>query len=229
MKRLFIAMSLLTSLVVAQLAFAQVEQVLSYVVTDEAAMVESLDAWFASKDSDFGQTTFLVSTIANGNDPTTHYLVLIYPDYASFQAALDGVGKSEDFSKLESRISRIATLNAETLYKQVLSNSISEKAGDFLYTMTVDVTAGLKYAAACRELMNSEIGKKAPGIFKLSAGLSGTEYSHLAIISAPSFAGLNKYLDSYAGNEDWLKFLSKVGEISTPGGSGFLRVVKVWK
>ena len=230
MRRLLIAMSLLTLLVVPQFAFAQLEQVLSYVVTDEATMVESLDTWFASKDSDFGQTAFLVSTIANGSDPTTHYLVIIYPDYASYQAAMDGVVKSGEFSKLENRISRIATLNSESLYKPILSNGKSEKAGEFIYTMNVNVTgSGLEYAAACRELMNSEIGKKAPGTFKLNTGLSGTESSHLAILSAPSFAALNEYLDSYTGNKDWANFLSKVGKISTLTGSGFLRVLKVWK
>ena len=230
MKRLLILLTIFALLIVPLFAFAQVEQVLSYVVTDEATMVDSLDTWFASKDSDFGQYAFLVSTIANGSDPTTHYLVLIYPDYTSYQAALDGVIKSGEFSKLESRISKIATLNSESLYTQVLSNGKPEKAGDFIYTMNVNVTgSGLEYAAACKELMNSEIGKKAPGIFKVNAGLSGTDSSHLGILSAPSFAALNEYRDSYTGNKDWANFLSKAEKISTLTGSGFLRVVKVWK
>ena len=210
MKRLLISLIIFGLLFVSQFAFAQVEQVFSFVVTDETTMVESLDAWFASKDSDFGQTSFLVSTIANGNDPTTHYLVIIYPDHASYQAAMDGAVKSGDFSRLESRTSRIATLNSESLYTKVFDNGKPEKTGEFLYLMNVNVTgSGLEYAAACRELMNSEIGKKAPGIFKLNAGLSGTESSHLAILSAPSFAALNEYIDSYTGNKDWANFLSK--------------------
>lgn len=85
------------------------------------------------------------------------------------------------------------------------------------------------YAAACRELMNSAIGKKAPGIIKLNAGLSGTESSHLSVLTAPSFAALMEYLDSYTENKDWANFLSKVEKISSSSGSGFIRVVKVWK
>ena len=230
MKRFLIFLAIFTLFVVPQFAHAQLEQVLAYVVTDEATMIDALDTWFASKDSDYGQTAFLVSTIANGSDPTTHYLVLVYPGYADYQAAMDGVVKSGLFARLESRISKIATLNGESLYTKVFDNGKSEKQGDFVYTVNVNVTgSALEYADACRGLMNSEIGKKDPGIFKLSAGLSGTETSHLAVITAPSFAVLNEYLDSYTRNKDWANFLSKVEKISSPAGSGFNRVVKVWK
>lgn len=230
MKRLLISLTIIGLLIVPQFAFGQVEQVLAFVVTDEATMVESLDAWFSSKDSDFGQTSFLLSTIANGSDPTTHYLVLIYPGYANYQAAMDGVVESGDFSRLESRISRIATLSSESLYTTVFDNGKSEKQGEFIYTVNINVNGpGLEYAKAVKELMNSDIGKKAPGIFKLDTGLSGTESSHLAILSAPSFAALNEYLDSYTGNKDWTNFQTKVDKISTPVGSGFLRIVRRWK
>lgn len=64
---------------------------------------------------------------------------------------------------------------------------------------------------------------------KLMSGRAGTESSHLGVLSAPSFAALNEYLDSYTGNKDWDNFLSKAVKISTPTGTGFLRVVKIWK
>jgi hypothetical protein len=64
---------------------------------------------------------------------------------------------------------------------------------------------------------------------KLMSGRAGTESSHLAVLSAPSFAALMEYLDSYTGNKDWANFLSKVAKISAPTGSGFLKVVKIWK
>ncbi len=106
----------------------------------------------------------------------------------------------------------------------------SEKAGDYIYTISVNVTgSAIEYAAAMKELMNSEIGKKCPGMMKLMSGRAGTESSHLGVLSAPSFAALNEYLDSYTGNKDWDNFLSKAVKISTPTGTGFLRVVKIWK
>jgi hypothetical protein len=211
-------------------ASAQVEQVIAYVVTDEATMIDALDTWFASKESRYNQTATLVSTVANGSDPTTHYLVVNYPSFASYQAANEGVVQSGEFAKLERRISKIMTSSGDSLYSQVLSNGKSEKAGDYIYTISVNVTgSAIEYAAAMKELMNSEIGKKCPGMMKLMSGRAGTESSHLGVLSAPSFAALNEYLDSYTGNKDWDNFLSKAAKISTPTGTGFLRVVKIWK
>ena len=103
-------------------ATAQVEQVISFVTTDEETLVESLDAWFSCDDSDYGQTSALVSVVTNGSDPSTHYLVLNYPDYASFQAANEGVGKSDEFAKLDRRVSGIATSNGESMFLQVTDN-----------------------------------------------------------------------------------------------------------
>jgi len=211
-------------------ATAQVEQIISYVVTDEATLVESLDDWFASDDSDYGQTATLATAIADGSNPATHYLVLNYPDYASCQAAIDGIANSDDFAKLDRHISGIATGNGDGIYLHRIDNGKSEKAGDFLYTLSIDVTgAESVYIAAHKELINSGIGEKAPGMLKLVANRAGGDTSHLVIVSAPSFAALNEYLDIHSGNKDWEEFLSKVGEISTPTGPSFLRVVKIWK
>jgi hypothetical protein len=211
-------------------ASAQVEQVVSFVVTDDEILVESLDAWFATKDSNYGQTATLVSVVANGSDPSTHYLVLNYPNFAGYQAAIDGVEKSINFAKLERYVSKIATTNGESIYTQNLDNGKSEKNGDFMYVASVNLTGSdSEYVAAVKELMSSVIGKKAPGRYKMVENRAGGDSDYLVIFSAPSFAALNDYLDSHSGNKDWEIFLSKVSKISTHTGSSFLRVVKVWK
>jgi hypothetical protein len=211
-------------------ATAQVEQVISFVVTDDATFVESLNSWFASKDSDYGQKSILVSVVANGSDPATHYLVLNYPKYANYQASMDGIVKSDNFARLERYASKIATSNGESVYVLVVDNGKAENDGDFQYVISVNVTGSdSEFIAAYKELMNSAIGKKAPGIFKLVENRAGGDSDYLSILSAPSFASLNEYLDSYSGNKDWENFLSKVGSFSTATGSSFLRVVKVWK
>jgi hypothetical protein len=211
-------------------ASAQVEQVISFVVTDDATFVESLDAWFATKDSNYGQTATLMSVVANGSDPSTHYLVLNYPSFAGYQAAIDGVVKSSNFAKLERYVSKIATTNGESVYVQSVDNGKPEKNGDFMEVIGVNLTGSdSEYVAAIKELMNSAIGKKAPGRYKLVENRAGGDSDYLAILSAPSFAALNEYMDSHSGNKDWENFLSKVSKISTATGSSFLRVVKVWK
>lgn len=230
MKRPMPALLLSVFLLFCVGAPAQVEQVLSYVVSDETTMVEALDAWYATRDSRFGQTATLMATVANGTDPTTHYLVINYPDYASYQAAQEGVVKSAEFSRLERRASMIASQRGDALYAQLLSNGKTEKAGDYSYTVSVNVTGPQReYVAASGELMRSGIGKRCPGAMKFLAGRAGTDSSHLTVISAPSLAALVSYLDAYENDQDWAGFLTKVEKFTTPAGTGLLRVVKVWK
>jgi hypothetical protein len=173
-------------------ASAQVEQVIAYVVTDEATMIDALDTWFASKESRYNQTATLVSTVANGSDPPTHYRGVNYPSFASYQAAYEGVVQSGEFAKLERRISKIMTSSGDSLYSQVLSNGKSEKAGDYIYTISVNVTgSAIEYAAAMKELMNSEIGKKCR-MMKLMSAAPATESSHLGSPFGPIFCSFER-------------------------------------
>lgn len=230
MKRPIPALLLSVFLLFSVCAPAQVEQVISYVVTDETTMVEALDTWYATRDSRFGQTATLMATVANGTEPTTHYLVINYPDYASYQAAQEGVVKSAEFSRLQRRASMVATERGDALYARLLSNGRTEKAGDYSYTVSVDVTGPQReYVAASGELMRSGIGKRCPGAMKFLAGRAGTDSSHLTVISAPSLTALIAYLDAYENDADWANFLTKVQKFSAPSGTGFLRVVKVWE
>jgi len=209
---------------------AQVEQLISYTVTDEATFVDSLDDWFASDEADYGQTATLVTAIADGSNPATHYLVLNYPDFEGYEAAINGVAVSGDFAKLERRISGVVTANGDSVYLHRLDNGKSEKEGDFLYTAAFNISgAESVFLAAQEEMINSELGKKAPGMLKVVANRAGGDSSHLAIISAPSLASLNKFLDMHSGSKDWEEFQNKVGKMISRTGSSFLRVVKTWK
>lgn len=211
-------------------ASAQVEHVISFFATDEATLIESLDEWFAHKDSKFGQTAWLASNVASGSNENTHYLVLNYPDYKSLQAALDGISKSAAFAKMERHLSGAVTGNGSSVYLKLIDNGKSEKAGDFLYASGFELTGSEQvFLAAQKEMIESALGKKAPGMLKIVSARAGGDSSHLAVLSAPSFAALNEFLDMHSGNSDWEKFQSKVGEMTEFTGASFLRVLKVWK
>lgn len=211
-------------------ASAQVEQLISYTVSDEAALIKALDDWFASKDSDYGQTATLVAAVADGSAPATHYLVLDYPSFAKYEAAIDGITKSDDFSKLESRLSGATTANGDSVYVRRTDNGRSERAGEFVYSVGVNVSGDeALFIAAHKELIQSDFGKKAPGMIKLLANRAGGDTTHLAILTAPTLTSLNEYLDLGTGNKDWENFLSKVGGMIQASGPSFLRIVKVWK
>ncbi|MEJ2112106.1 MAG: hypothetical protein P8Z37_19820 [Acidobacteriota bacterium] len=231
MKRLsFTILLLLFFSVMCISASAQVEQQVAFIVTDEAALIEILDDWFASKDSDYAQTATLVAAVADGSNPATHYLILNYPSFSKYEAAIDGIAKSHDFAILERQISGIATNNGDSVYVHRADNGKSEKAGDFVWTTGGNLTGDeAVFVAAYTDLLKSDLGKKAPGMVKLVANRAGGDTTHLAILTAPTLAALNEYLDMHAGNKDWETFLSKAGDMIQSSGSSFLRIVKVWK
>ena len=212
-------------------ATAQVEQVFSSTVNDEAALVEEMNAWLSSNDAKDGQTTTLLANVVNGDDSSTHYVVLDFPDYAKWQTHMDRTAKSGDFAKYQRRTSPLESGTGEGLYLRVTDNGKSWNAGDYLFVISVRVNteAGKAYIAAFNEYVNSGLGKKAPGLIRLLAVRAGADNTHTVIISASTFVALNKFLDDNSGSAEMSVFLQKVGAISAPTGSSILRVVKVWK
>ena len=79
-----------------------------------------------------------------------------------------------------------------------------------LNIMAINVTARPVFVAAFRELLSSELGKKTPGLIRLVANRAGSDISHTVLVTAPSFAALNKYLDSSSGNRDMEAFVDNI-------------------
>lgn len=212
-------------------ATAQVEQVYSDIVTDEAAFLDEVDAWFSSPEAKNPRIATLLSNVVNGSDASTHTLVLDYPDYAAWQTSMDAANASKDFAKFLRRSSAVATGSSEALNLHVADNGKSWKEGDYIYAIGVDVKdgAGGAYAKAFNEYMNTALAKKAPGLIRLLASRAGSESSHLVIFSAPSFASLNEFLDAHSDAKEMQDFLSKVEGISTGTGAGVYKVMRVWK
>jgi hypothetical protein len=57
----------------------------------------------------------------------------------------------------------------------------------------------------------------------------GDHLYHSVLISAPTFAALNEYLDAHSENSAFAEFQAKVSEISDSGSTSILQVVKIWK
>ena len=212
-------------------ATAQVEYVFSSTVTDEGVVVEAYDAWFASKDARHGQTAILLSSVFNGESAATHTVILDFPDYASLEKAMNATAVSGDFAKMELRNSNVATGLGEGLYLRVLGNGKSYNAGDFLFAIGVQVNSGeaKAYAKAFKEFIDSDIGKKAPGMLRLMANRAGSSVSHVVLVSAPTFTALNKYMDASDGSDAFADFISKVKDISVGVDPSIYSVVKIWK
>lgn len=212
-------------------ATAQVEQVYSNIVTDEAAFVEELDAWFKSPDAINPPKISLLRTVVNGESAITHSLILDYADYESWDASMDAAYKSNDFAKMQRRGSGIASGNIESLNLYVTDNGGSFKEGDYIFAIDVEVSEGADeaYIKAINEYMETDLAKEAPGLIRLLANRAGSDSDYLVIFSAPTFAAVNKFLDAHSGTKEMEDFISKVGEISEATGSGIYRVIKVWK
>lgn len=212
-------------------AAAQVEYVFSLAVTDEGVVVEAYDAWFASKDARHGQTAILLSGVINGESAATHTVVLDFPDYASLEKAMNATAVSGDFAKMELRNSNVASGLGEGLYLRVLGNGKTYNAGDCLFVIGVQVLRGeaQAYAAAFKEFIDSNMGKKAPGMLRLMANRAGSNTSHVVLVSAPTFTALNKYMDESDKSEAFANFISKVKDIATTADPSIYNVVKIWK
>lgn len=210
--------------------YAQVEYVVDFTVTDEAALIRGADAWLTSRDAKDGQTTTLLSNMINGSADYTHIYVLDFPDYAALEKHFDRTAKSADFARYLTIENAVSSGASEGLYLHATDNGKSWKEGDYLYVVGVNVTgSSADYTAAVKDLINSSLGKKAPGLLRLVENRAGGDSSHTVLISAPSFTSLNKYLDSFTGDPAFEAFLSKVGNMSTVTGTSIYRVVKMWK
>ena len=225
----FLAANLL--LLINFTASAQVEYVTSMTVSDEAALIRGADAWLTSRDAKDGQTTTLLANMINGSAENTHIYVLDFPDYAALEKHFDRTATSADFARYLTIENAVSSGASESLYLHATDNGKSWKEGDYLYVININVTAGQgpAYIAAVKDLINSNMGKKAPGLLRLVASRAGGDTSHAILISAPSFVSLNKYLDSFAGEPATDAFISKVKDISTVAGTSIYRVVKMWK
>ena len=144
---------------------------------------------------------------------------------------IDRNSTSADFARYLTIENAVSSDASESLYLHATDNGKSWKEGDYLYVININVTAGQgpAYIAAVKDLINSNMGKKAPGLLRLVASRAGGDTSHAILISAPSFVSLNKYLDSFAGEPATDAFISKVKDISTVAGTSIYRVVKMWK
>ncbi len=214
-------------------AAAQVETVIAMIITNPAAQVEIMDAWFSSDDSDVGQRVTLLANVANGPASETHTIVADFPDYESWEE-LDGRRAGSAAWAQQTRASAsISTTISESLMLRVADNGESWSEGDFLAVIPVDVSGRggrSTYVAAFQEMIDSDMGKEAPGMIRLVATRAGSGgASHIALLTAPSFAALNEYMDSYPDTEGFRTFRSKVDGISDTVGGQIMRVVKVWE
>jgi hypothetical protein len=209
-------------------AVAQVENVIGQTITNQAASVAAYDAWFASDDSDHGQTAILLANGVDGANADTHTLVLDFPDYASREAHFDSLADSDAFAELQLSNSPVSSNTGQSLWLRINDNGKSWNEGDYVYIVTMKARDAQAYIAANNELMNSDFGKAAPGGSRLVVNRAGGS-GFAVLISAPSFVELNEYLDSARGNEDFAEYRSKVADTVTLGDSQIAQVVKVWK
>jgi hypothetical protein len=212
-------------------ATAQVENVLTVTIDNPADQIEVLNAWFDSDDSEAGQQVTLLATVTNGANPATHTIVANFPDYDSLEK-LNGRRAGSAAWKQQVRASNgNLTVHSEALMLHVTDNGKSWNEGDFLAVIPVNVSgrgSRATYAAAFKDMIASDMGKEAPGMVRLVMSRAGNETSHVALITAPGFAALNEYMDSFPEKEGYRTFAGKVDGISDTVGGEILRVVKIW-
>jgi hypothetical protein len=123
------------------------------------------------------------------------------------------------------------TGTGEGVYLHFTDNGKSPNEGSYIYGLGIQVSRGANatYTEAFNELMNSELGKQAPGMIRLLTVRAGADDTYGVLFSASTFAALNEYLDTFGESKSYENFLSKAGEISTVSGPSIYKVIKMWK
>jgi hypothetical protein len=194
-------------------------QALTYVdceVEDAPSVVAAITRLYDSMEGGARPTIFLDQWIWNGEDPSTHRIVVAYPDYAALEAFRGRVGGTAAQLAIGNTLDVVADCNTNGL--AVLRGQWGNQeapAAAYYAVYGISATDGPAYAAALERLATSQ-ATTAPGsilLFENRAGIRGD--THLVVIGAPTLAGLNEYLDTLYASDEFADFTDDVSDIRT--------------
>jgi hypothetical protein len=193
-------------------------QALTYVdceVDDTPSVVAAITQLYDSMAGGARPTIFLDQWIWNGEDPSTHRIIVAYPDYAALEAFRGRIAGSAAQLALGNSIDAAADCQSNGLAVLRGSWGNQEAPAPYFAAYGISATDSAAFAAAFTELAESQ-ASALPGsifLFENRAGIRGD--THLVAISAPTLAGLNQYLDTLFASDDYADYLEEVGSIRT--------------
>lgn len=202
------------------------EAVYSFAVTDPGAFVSAFDTLFES-DSVKGNRVSLWAAEFDGSSPATHVVTV---DFGSFQAMDEANARrrsGDAWLRYLKATEGISDLTGSLLLIQRGSwgeNGAQHGAGA-AFSMTVQDPA--RYAAAFDKMVKAYGPKGSMRLMEVRAGGDGA--THFVLVTAPTLAELNGYLDGLFASDAFRTFGAEVGSIRKLQTVNMYRRVKAWQ
>jgi hypothetical protein len=218
----------LALLVVSRGAIAQALTYVDCEVDDSASVIAAITRFYDSLEGDAKPAVFLDQWIWNGEDPSTHRILIAYPDYAALEAFRSSVVGSAAALAIGNTLDAVADCNSNGLAVLRGAWGNQEAQSTYFAVYGISTTDSAAYAAALENLAESQ-ANLAPGsilLFENRAGIRSD--THLVVIGAPTLAGLNTYLDALFASDDFADYGEEVGPIRTVTSRSQAFRMRVW-
>jgi hypothetical protein len=202
-----------------------VEAVYGLEVSDAGALVSAMDTLFQA-DAMKGNQATLWAAMFTGTRPATHVVTATFDSYQAMDEANARRLNSEAWRQYMRTANGIADRKASLLLGQVGSwgEGGSQHNAGAAFNMTVRDPA--RYAAAFEKMVKSHGAK---GMMRLMAVRAGGEgVTHIVLVTAPTMAELNVYLDGLFASDAYRTFVGEVGDIRQLHTVNMYQRVKTW-
>ena len=205
------------------------ETYVGFTAKSDTGVVAAIDQFFTTDDSK-GYDVFLVEAVMSGDNPATHFVVARYDDYAAYDDLVNQRPTSLAWQNLVQRYLASATPLANGMGIVVAEHGEGwPERDEYVTVFNLNVRDAGKYVTAFNEMLDSDTGKAAPGSTQLmSVRFAGAAPTHYVVMSAPSFAALNNYIDTMFASDDYADFIDEVEDIRDVVGTAIYRKVKTW-
>ena len=195
---------------------AQIVTYLGCQVEDTGEFVQAVSDFYDAMAGGPRPTITLLDNTWNGPGDQTHTIVTEHDSYASLEAWDRRIGDtSAAMLVIERAGDNVSCPNDGLLIERgAWGDSSAEWNYSAVYPLIV--TDAAAYADAFGELAESDTGQAAPGamtLYQRRAG--GANATHIVVVTAPSLASLNDYIETLFGSEDYEDFADDVEDIRT--------------
>jgi hypothetical protein len=218
----------LAFLVISQGALAQALTYVDCEIEDASSITAALTEFYDSMQGGTRPVIYLDQWLWNGEDPSTHRILVAYPDYAALEEFRGRVVGSTAQARIGNTLDAVG--NCETNGLAVMRGQWGNQNVQAAYFAVYGISAtdGAAFTAAFGRLGAAQAAT-APGpiyLFENRAGIGAD--THLVVIGAPTLAGLNTYLDSLFASDEYADYIEDVREIRTITSRNQAFRVRAW-
>jgi hypothetical protein len=202
-----------------------IEAVYGLQVSDPGALVRALDTLFQDE-SMKGNRATLWAAAFTGTRPATHVVTATFDSYEAMDEANGRRLNGDAWQQYMKTAAGISERKASLLLSQVgaWGEGGSQDGAGAAFNMTISDPA--RYAAALEKMVKSYGAKGMTRLMTVRAGGEGV--THIVLVTAPTMAELNTYLEGLFASDAFKTFSGEVGDIRKLQTVNMYQRVKTW-